>query len=863
MIAARKWTENTVKNNPPLSQPILARLPHGLDTSAAKTHKLEAISRQLLETSILLVFFVAPWFLGGRHPIGEFALIIAVLPGVAGIVIRSLGGGTLNLSPSAIWILLVASLIPLIQIVPLPASWIQDISPGLEKLFLSQNLLGSLNAATDTISISPAATIKAYPLLIAYIAIFVILASRIETLADITWLIKIVVCSAGLLALTALLQAKFDNGRFLWLYEHPTRETGNIPRGPFQNENHLASLLATTFPALLYLLHQSTSVARNCTEANSRKYKRPKISSGTTFSTTGTLQISPQLWIFASIAVIFFITVYATPSRGGAAMLALSVSAWLAIIGWNKLGKRFASNINRIYWLVSGGFVLGITMLAATPMILRFVKQSSYWRWKVWNADFSIWRDFPVFGVGIGNRRYLYHAYMDEYFHQTFSYSESSWLQTLVETGCVGFTLNVLIAASVCFACLHTIGKAKESNTFVLACSLLAGLAISCLHAAGDFPWHIPTCFVTVLALAFLATRLSALTNVSTTNGRSQNYQLPAFISTILATLLLLGTAWSIVQATPTALASLSWDNYRRLVRQTEGNENDQLSEAAVAALKETLRRDPNHLLARTALLYGKTLEFENQKFQLADIDTTSKQVLLECHRLAYLCPAESRVYFCAALAASMQNASIEQQQRYLLQAHRLRPTSGLVALKLGINYLLMQEMDNANSHFSLAINSDASFRKHAIQMIEPIFGAKRILDDFHPNHDALGALYQHLRSKNSDDMAVIGTKFCESLLLNAQKSDSPFAKDKILSTAQEISRQIASPPLQLQILEARLKEAPNRADLLLDRATMLVQQGRIMEAKIDVQKSLELSPDSIKAKELAIALDRQALTIR
>ena len=96
--------------------------------------KIRAISRQLLETSLLLIFFIAPWFLGGRHPVGELVLILAVLPGVLGVTLRILNGGSLNLSTFAVAILLVVCLIPLLQIVPLPSNWIQDLTPGLSRL---------------------------------------------------------------------------------------------------------------------------------------------------------------------------------------------------------------------------------------------------------------------------------------------------------------------------------------------------------------------------------------------------------------------------------------------------------------------------------------------------------------------------------------------------------------------------------------------------------------------------------------------------------------------------------------------------------------------------------------------------------
>src|SRR5690606_30940697 len=42
------------------------------------------------------------------------------------------------------------------------------------------------------------------------------------------------------------------NGKFLWVYQHISRNASDVVKGPFQNQNHLAQLMAVGIGPLLY-----------------------------------------------------------------------------------------------------------------------------------------------------------------------------------------------------------------------------------------------------------------------------------------------------------------------------------------------------------------------------------------------------------------------------------------------------------------------------------------------------------------------------------------------------------------------------------------------------------------------------------
>ena len=55
---------------------------------------------------------------------------------------------------------------------------------------------------------------------------------------------------ATLLAVVGVAQYLFGNGKFLWIYQHPYRDTFDAVQGPFIDKNHFAHLLALGVTAI-------------------------------------------------------------------------------------------------------------------------------------------------------------------------------------------------------------------------------------------------------------------------------------------------------------------------------------------------------------------------------------------------------------------------------------------------------------------------------------------------------------------------------------------------------------------------------------------------------------------------------------
>jgi|GEM_PF-6592889 len=826
-----------------------------LATSSQETGRKQILllANRCVDLSILLLLFVAPLFLGGRHPVGRLVLIAAALPGTIGLVLRVWVGRRLPLTNFQSFLLLGCLLIPIAQIMPAPAEWVGEVSPGLNFLFDESPPLVSHHDLLQTFSLSAVTTARSLPLLMAYVCIFVFLVSRLESLADTERLLILVTGCALSLAVLALLQAGYDNGKFLWIYDHPYREPGAIPRGPFQNENHLSSLLATILPIALYKTFRPAMA-----EASLPRGRQAGLWHGIQQGNRGR-------WLATSACIAIVLTVYATPSRGGAAMVGMAAFIWLGILAWNGLGLQVAARIPRTQWM-NWGIALGaLAVLGGITLLFQEVQKYSYWRAKIWAAAWAMWKDFPLLGIGIGNHRHVYRGYTDEYHFQTFSTSESSWLQILVETGGVGMLLAIFVVLSILWASVNLLRKHEKKQVVWVASAVLTSLVVSCVHAVGDFPWHIPACLIVVLTLSAVAIRLPSLI---AKQSDGHDYKLESRCMTPMAAsslvlVLLAGHVWALGKSIPEAQAALKWDEYKRLVRDQQ-QERDSAEATLMRLVQETLAVDPNHLSARVQILTLQTAELEKQRFQLVDPQDMAIKILRHSAAIAAICPTESKPYLCAAIALNVLNAPIPQQQRLLMQAQRLRPVDGQIALRRGINALIAQDQQLANEQLGIALEMDPSYREQAVRAISLLFPMDQIIERWHPSRATAAILFKQVRDQpNVKQKMLAGRYYTARLREEAERSPALVDRIRLLDAAIDVVSEIKDDGLLMEVVSRKLEWKPDSVKTLLIRAEIHQRAGAIVQAQADIKRCVTIAPRDERVRRMAFHLDREAIRSR
>lgn len=834
---------------------------------------IDHLSKFAMEASVLLALFAAPLFMGGRHSMGRLALAAACVPGILGIFIRMLNGGTTPIQKKHLAILAACLTIPLIQSYPLDREVVNVLHPGREQVLKPDQPLLNHGPKT-TLSISPATTQKAIPLIIVLICVFVVFTCRIETLKDIEWLMRILMWSGLCIAAIAILQANFGNGKFVWWYEHPFRDPGRIPRGPFQNENHLSSLLATILPVILFFLtkRQDGSLRHPRADgiASSKGYASREDS--LIWSMKNPLPKVSTDRIVATIACVLIVTtILMTPSRGGTGAVVAAGVVWFSIQAWLWIGRNRASSVSSSTWLRLGmaGGMIAIT--AVVSGLLLLIEKYSFWRAKIWSIDLQMWRDNPVLGVGAGNHRNMYRPYLDEYFPKTFSHAESSWIQYLAETGMVGFALALGITLYVLYILAQGISSTDPRGRSI-AIAAMAGLVTSAVHAVGDFAWHIPSCFVAVLCLVAIALRLRALCTAdratrtiqrSKTRTSSRCKSQPIGVQTVtgfaIAPVLLLALGWSTSKLIPDARAAIAWDEY---VRAHEGSEeaDTEDSKTAIELLRYAIRNDSAHLLARNKLTFRLA-----RRLQVADLPWDERArlattALKESIQSIRICPSNARPYLHAAIALKALGGAAEQRERLLITAQSLRPTDGIVAMKLGLLQMVRGESELAERQFATALE-DPSCTDEVLAGLSLLYSSKEIIAKWQPDSSVALLLFLKAESHGSkSQMRRIGSYLCHELIAESHQSENEATQHRSLKHAYRYASKCDDVGLMRTILNEQLAFQPNSLELLLRRARLHLRIGDIAAAAKDLERCQEQAPGLPDVRKLAFQIQRLAV---
>ena len=215
-------------------------------TPAQDATSLDSWLLSIVDLGLAGVIFVAPYFFGGRHDLGRLVFVALVAVTAAAWWLRQSVRSQAGWRPTfAHAVLLLAIGLVALQIVPLPATWIERLAPrNAELLPLWQTQDGAVQLGRwSTLSLSPHATNKALALLLGYSLLFVVVVQRIDDAMDVRRLLRWIGMSAVLMAVFGLLQFFLSNGLFFWFIEHPFRRADKFVNGSFINRNHFANFL--------------------------------------------------------------------------------------------------------------------------------------------------------------------------------------------------------------------------------------------------------------------------------------------------------------------------------------------------------------------------------------------------------------------------------------------------------------------------------------------------------------------------------------------------------------------------------------------------------------------------------------------
>lgn len=744
-----------------------------------------------IEWALIAACLVLPaLFLGGLHPLGRliYLTLVATLALYQTFAFPQRSGASTGLG--ALWLFAVG--LALLQILPLPPGLLDAFGNGYGELLPAWNGETSFGRWT-TISLAPHGGKLGLGTLVAHALFFACVASAIRERADQRRALTLAAYLGLGMAALALAQYALGNGKYLWLYDYPTRDAQDTAKIPFTNGNHLAHYLALCAGPSIWLL---LSAAKGWEPASFWNAPRPSRSSFGSTSRPHAIVLAGTICLLTAAAASL------TFSRGGAFILLIAASIAVAWYAWRGvISGRLA---------LAAGATVAITILLAALLggdrLAREldIDQLSAWerldpgflRTRLWLADIDAWKRFPLFGSGVGSHREIYPAFYAHWFPKEYRYAESGYVHLLVETGAVGILLAVAAIGIIAWHLvsahpLRIEGPARREGSLRSSSSthtergsdlvwgaLAASFVASVVHNIFDFAWFVPGCFSLTLLLAATICRTAALQRAKPSGEGARSAQESAATKPILApqpAFALLGVvtlAWVAFTALlPEVRGARAWDDYMRIAVRFEGRGMFDVGEDAASgeelaqmtqALQKRLRETPEDHRAsvRLAGLCLRRFELEqlasDNAFSLADLRQTversdfkddsakrawlakvvgERQKLLDaaatCARRAVLrSPLDGEAYVYLAAAGPLASVEAPDAPTLFDQALVSRPYDGTTLLHAAEFAARSGDDATAIERFRTAYRIVPPTRPRIVNLLGPTVPAGLLLDE-------------------------------------------------------------------------------------------------------------------------------------
>lgn len=336
------------------------------------------------------------------------------------------------------------------QLFPLPSSFLSVLHPGTREILAAPP---GETSPCHSISIYPYATEMELAGLAVTIMAFLLALFSLREKRDFEKAILVLAVLGFVLAVFGIIQKGTWNGKLYWVRE---LTQGGLPFGPYVNRNHFAGFMNM----IIFLCLGSAFTAG---------------------------------WIEKKAALAFLSVVMATAlffslSRAGIISFFAGVATFSFVV--------FAKSVSRRRLIPVMLFVLAVTVyllsLGVTPVLERFAQRevSQEDRLVVWQGTLAAFRDFPVFGSGLGTFKHVFRIYQPDGLRAYFDHAHNDYLEYLLEGGIAG----VFVGAFFLFFTLKAIlEKRWRQRDIYMQAGFLSSLATITVHSLFDFNLHIPS----------------------------------------------------------------------------------------------------------------------------------------------------------------------------------------------------------------------------------------------------------------------------------------------------------------------------------------------------------------------------------
>jgi len=839
---------------------------------------------RIVDLSLAGVVFLAPLFMGGRQPPGQFVFVTLVcVAAVAWFARQCLSTEGRYTRSGAELLILAGVLLVGLQLLPLSQTWIARLSPGIGETLPAWTANSDAPVSLGRwshLSLTPYATRGGLVMYLAYAMLFVVVVGRIRKAEDVERLLRWIGLAAVGMAAFGIVQFFASNGEFCWIYEHPFRDTRNVVKGSFINQNHFAHFLALGIGPLLWWGH------RFWRRRDEQRTKGFGLAADENRRQMRLMIVAGALGLVTFAAMLSF-------SRGGVAVAVLATVVCVGIYAWRSLlGKRSLIALAGFAALIGAAlFIHGYRRLADevdSVVAAESMADLSAGRKDLWEAVASGIRDFPVIGAGVGSHREVYPMYLQGHSFVEYTHAESGYLQVLLETGVPGLTL-LLMGISLCgFWCVRTLLVSDSIRLTACMGAVTAGFVASVAHSIVDFVWYIPACMSLTVVLMACACRLHQFVALRD-GGRRKEVALPRLAWAAIAIAVLIVSVGSVKNRLGPAMASRHWDRYLALsIPLKHLDPKDERHEASVEPamehLENVLRANPNDPRANLRMATVCLRRFDSAQkhaenamplVQIRDAAVASRSsfssreeldrwlaVVVKENRV-YLdrawrharhglrgCPLQGEGYLFLAELGFLYGEDERAKTVYVQQALAVRPHQGPVLFAAGKEAALAGDISEALQFWKEAFRKDPTVRLPIIQALDQKVGGREVpamffVNTFEPDVKGLKTLYNHYRTQeSSDQLPYVGRCYASELERIARTESGKKAAGRWYS-AHFVYRKIGEHTRALQCIRRAVDSAPNESNMRRDLAARLMEQQHYEEAVEQLTWLLRRNPDN------------------
>jgi O-antigen ligase len=529
--------------------------------------------------AVLLAFM--PWAFGAVNAWSELGAL--ALAGVLVLIVLARAAvdrtfslvGTWTYAPLVLFLALAS-----LQLAPLPRGLVAALSPAA--VDAPAKLLGADVAAERpaTLSMYPLATAHCLRLIMLGAAVFFVVVNSFRTPPQIRRLLGIVFVIGCVEAALALLQIFTRAEQMYWSLDvGPARLTS----GSFLNYSNFSQFMNLSIGAGVALLLVRLLDDRVLTGGRDDAMQA-----------FGGARLRDHGVLLAGL-VLCGVAVFASLSRNGVMSLAIAT----LVVG-AALYARGA--------LRDRGWVLAILPLGAFLALLTFGFDAIYERfttlresdqlasrWEMTLGTLSAWRDFPVWGSGLGTHEVVFPLYDPSVSSVLAQHADNDYAQLLEEAGMIGAVCVVAFAAMIAWL---TVRICRRGRTAISAAAfgLALGLIAVAIHSVSDFGQRIPAVFSLTAVTCGLIVSLARLQRMPAPMlASSPRIGLQRAIAATLAIVVAGAWTWAIAATFRAARAEQWWaaaldveDSIARAPENaTDGDYADLLAAAGEAAANE------------------------------------------------------------------------------------------------------------------------------------------------------------------------------------------------------------------------------------------------------------------------------------